>query len=119
MPDNGAVEPDGENLPWRLTKSKAAECDASMKARIQGKLVDAAHYELMQAKSLRIDCAGDTYRQRMSQAAVETLQEGGDKRMFRRKCFGYGVPLVVIVLLLSIVWDVLFAWWERRNPKDY
>lgn len=116
---NGQVEPDGNNLPWQLTKSKAVECDASMKARIQAKLVDSAHYELVLAKSLRIDFAGDTYRQLMSQAAVETLQEGGDKAMFRQKCRGYGVPLIVIVLILNIVWSVLFEWWKRRNPKDY
>jgi hypothetical protein len=119
MTDNGAVEPDGENLPWRLTKSKAAECDASMKARIQEKLVGAAHYELMQAKSLRIELVGDNYRHLMSQAAVETLQEGGDRAMFRQKCRGYGVPLIVIVLVLNIIWDVLRIFWERRNPKDY
>jgi hypothetical protein len=119
MTDNGAVEPDGENLPWRLTKSKAAECDASMKARIQGKLVGAAYDEVMLAQSWRIAFMGHRYRLLMAEAAVETLQEGGDKRMFRRKCMGYGVPLVVIVLLLSIFWDVIFAWWQRRNPKDY
>jgi hypothetical protein len=119
MPDNGAVEPNGDNLPWRLPKSKAVECDASMRARIQEKLVKSAYDELMMAKSWRIAFAGHYYRNLMASAAVETLQAGGDRAMFREKCKGYGVPLVVIVLLLGIIWDVIFEWWKRRNPKDY
>jgi hypothetical protein len=119
MTDNGAVEPDGENLPWRLTKSKAAECDASMKERIQEKLVKAAYDEVMMAHSWRIAFMGHGYRRLMAAAGVETLQAGGDKRMFRQKCLGYGVPLVVIVLLLSVFWDVIRIWWERTHPKGY
>ncbi len=119
MTDNGAVEPDGDNLPWRLPKSKAVECDASMKARIQEKLVGAAHEELMFAKSWRIALAGHYYRDIMARAAVETLQEVGFKGLFRQKCKKYGVPLPVIFLLLNIIWDVLRIWWERTHPRDY
>jgi hypothetical protein len=34
---------------------------------------------------------------------------------YRMKAQIYGIPLVVIVLLLGIAWDLLFYWWTHRD----
>ena len=45
------------------------------------------------------------------------LTEGGELTYdaYRVKAQTYGIPLVVIVLLLGIAWDLLFYWWTHRD----
>jgi hypothetical protein len=119
LTNNGQVEPDGNSLPWRLPKSKAVECDASMKARWREKLVAESCEELSLGKSLRVAAIGGGNRRKLTEAFVDTRLVDGDYEMFRAKARGYGVPLIVIVLVLGIVWDILLEIWRRRNPKGY
>jgi hypothetical protein len=117
--DNGDDSHAPKVIRWLLPMSKAAMAEATMKLRIREKVCQAAYNEMMLSKagSWRFALVGDRQRRRFAAAFVDTMEAGGDREMFREKCRGYGVPLVVIVLLLSIAWDVLWYWWTHRKKE--
>ena len=61
---------------------------------------------------------GEKNKIRLAGAFVDVAEEGNlNYEAFRLKAQTYGVPLVVIVLLLGIAWDLLFYWWQHRNDS--
>jgi hypothetical protein len=59
---------------------------------------------------------GQKNKTKMVEAFVD-LTEGDELTYdaYRMKAQIYGIPLVVIVLLLGIAWDLLFYWWTHRD----
>jgi hypothetical protein len=114
--DNGQPQDDQELPRWLLAKSKAARAEGEMRLRIQKKLCQAAYDEMMLSGSWRLALAGDKQRRRLAAAFIDTRPDG-TKEDFRAKAIEYGVPLVFIVLLLSIAWDVLWWWWTNRKEE--
>jgi hypothetical protein len=118
--DNGQPQDDQELPRWLLAKSKAARAEGEMRLRIQKKLCQAAYDEMMLSGSWRLALAGDKQRRRLAAAFVDVQVENksqATKEQFRDKCREYGVPLIVIVLVLSIAWDILWYFWTHRKPE--
>jgi hypothetical protein len=88
-----------------------------MKLRIREKLVGAAYDELMLTDSWRLALIGHSRRRKLSEAFIDTMEAGGDKEMFREKCKDYGLSLMLIVLVLSVAWDVFWYWWTHRKKE--
>lgn len=122
MKENGDDSHAPKVIRWLLPKSQAAMADNDMKLRIREKLVGAAYDELMLSKegAWRLAFIGHSNRRKLALAFVDVQQENDNratKEQFRQKCQEYGVPLIVIVLVLSIVWDVLWYFWTHRKPE--
>lgn len=61
---------------------------------------------------------GEKNKSKMAAAFVDLTEEGNlTYEAFRLKAQSYGVPLVVIVLLLGIAWDILWYWWTHRGDE--
>ena len=105
-------------IRWLLPKSQAAKADQSMKLRIREKLCRAAYDELMLSEvgGWRLALIGHERRRKLCEAFVDTRPDG-TKEDFRAKAQEYGVPLIVIVLVLSIAWDIFWHWWTNRKQE--
>lgn len=87
-----------------------------MNVAVKKKLVDNGA-DCLGRHSLRAGSVGIRNRERLAAAFVDTMESQGDRAMFRRKAGEYGVPLIVIVLLIGIAWDILFYWWTHREDR--
>ncbi len=85
-----------------------------MNLAIRKKLVDEGARRL-ERRSMRMSVAGLRNRERFAVAFIDTMEAEGDEEMFRAKCVEFGISPMLIILLLSIAWDVLFYWWTHRD----
>ena len=70
--------------------------------------------ELKGSRWMRL--AGEDDRKRFSEAFIATIQtEQVNKSRFRIECKQVGISPMLIILLLSIAWDILFYWWTHRD----
>lgn len=70
--------------------------------------------ELKSSRRLRL--TSDDTRKRFAEAFIATIQtEQVNKTRFKYECRMAGVSPMLIVLLLSITWDILFYWWTHRD----
>lgn len=86
-----------------------------MNQAIRKKLIDNAADNL-DRHSMRMGMIGVRNREKFAAAFVDTMsQPGWSRDLFRIRCKGYGVNIMLIMLLAGIVWDILFYWWQNRE----
>jgi hypothetical protein len=72
--------------------------------------------ELKSSRRLRM--ASEATRKRFAEAFIATIQtEQVNKSRFRIECRQVGISPMLIILLLSIAWDVLWYWWTNRENQ--
>jgi hypothetical protein len=66
--------------------------------------------------SRRLRMTSDDTRKRFAEAFIATIQtEQVNKSRFRIECKQAGISPMLIILLLSIAWDILWYWWTNRD----
>jgi hypothetical protein len=62
---------------------------------------------------------------KLATAFLDMVDDRGDEPLiddydtyceFKRRAQGYGVPIVVVMFLLNVAFQLLLEWWRRRNP---
>lgn len=88
-----------------------------MNLSLRKKLVDDGARQL-DRKSMRMGVAGVRNREKFAVAFVDTMEAKGGREMFREKCVEFGISPMLIMLLISVAWDVLFWWWTHREAEQ-
>jgi hypothetical protein len=84
---------------------------------IRKKLVDDGAWKLERG-SIRMAVAGVRNREKFAVAFVDTMVAEGDIEDFRARCVEFGISPMLIMLLLSVAWDILFYWWTHREAEQ-
>ncbi len=68
--------------------------------------------------SWRFVCTNRRTREKLAQCFVETMDENGDKEVFRAKLKNYGFSPMLIFFILGVAWDILFWVWKKRHETE-
>lgn len=72
--------------------------------------------ELEHHRSKRLRLLGSHRKSQIATIFVDCMDAGYDKERTKREMVEF-LPPGVYIFFLSILWDVLWAWWQKRHPQ--